>query len=74
MMNCLLTLPLPTVQPSFNTITYGLIVVPLDVVAHNHGRPGITLSDLHGKCKPSSFPQSYCLPPPSPMHCLIVVC
>jgi hypothetical protein len=59
-MNCLLTLPLPTVQPSFITITHGLIVVTLVVVvAHHHGRRGIPPSDLHSKCKPSSFPQSY---------------
>jgi hypothetical protein len=61
-MNCLLTPPLPTVQPSFIAITYGLIVglivTSLVIVAHHHGRRGIPPSDLHGKCKPSSFPQS----------------
>jgi hypothetical protein len=49
-MNCLLTPPLPTVQPSFITITYGLIVA--SCCCH-----GIPPSDLHGKCRPSSFPQ-----------------
>jgi hypothetical protein len=58
-MNCLLTPPLvPTVQPSFVAITYGLIVASLVVVAHHNGRRGIPPSDLHGKCKPSSFSQS----------------
>jgi hypothetical protein len=58
-MNCLFTPPLvPTVQPSFVAITYGLIVASLVVVAHHNGRRGISPSDLHGKCKPSSFSQS----------------
>ena len=58
-MNCLLTPPLvPTVQPSFVAITYGLIIASLVVVAHHNGRRGIPPSDLHGKCKPSSFSQS----------------
>jgi len=40
-LNCLLTLPLATVQPSFIAITYGLIVASLVIVAHHHGRRGI---------------------------------
>ena len=52
-MNCLLTPPLPTVQPSFIAITYGLIVAFCCC-------RGIPPSDLHGK-RPSSFPQSQSL-------------
>jgi hypothetical protein len=61
-MNCLLTPPLPTVQPSFIAITYelivGLIVASLVIVPNHHGHRGNPPSDLQGKCKPSSFPQS----------------
>jgi hypothetical protein len=59
-MNCLLTppLPLPTVQPSFIVITYGLIVASLVVVAHHHGRRDIPPSDLSASANP----------PPSPNH------
>jgi hypothetical protein len=59
-MNHLFTPPLPTAQPSFITINYGLIVASLVVVviARQRGHRGVPLSDLHGKSKSSSFPQS----------------
>jgi hypothetical protein len=88
-MNCLLVPPLPTVQPSFITITYGLIVASLVIVAHHHGHPGIPFLIYTASASPPPSPNHspsvsvvlvfvvvrryHRLPPPSPMHCLIVV-
>ena len=87
-MNCLLTLPLPTVQPFFIAITYGLIVASLVIVAHHHGRRGIPFLIYTVSASPPPSPNHspsvsvvvfvvvrcyHRLPPPSPMHCLIVV-